>query len=76
MSNHLAVLQAHGDRIVRAVAKTTGEVSDALLGFLRDERATWTLPQWKIVLRELDTCELTVEAWLAVKSEKEDGWLK
>jgi hypothetical protein len=71
--DYLAVLQSNGTRIVRAVAKTTGEVSDALFGLVRSERATWTLSEWKIVLKELDKCELTVHAWLEIRNEE---WLR
>ncbi len=53
-----------GTRKVRAVARTESELADALFDVAAGKRRHWDKISWRALLKRLDSCTLTVDAWL------------
>lgn len=58
--DHLA---AHARRKVRAVARENGPHANQLFEMAKGKRKHWNFTDWQRVLRELDACTQSVEAW-------------
>lgn len=53
-----------GTRKVRTIARTDSDLADALFDVAAGNRRYWDKISWRALLKRLDSCTLTVEAWL------------
>ncbi len=53
-----------GSRKVRAIARTDSALAEALFDVAAGHRRYWDRISWRALLKRLDSCTLTVDAWL------------
>lgn len=53
---------------VKAVARMPGPAADELFNIAADGRTQWSLLDWQRVLDSLDSCDDSVNDWLAIRS--------
>ncbi len=58
------LLEKAAGRKVKAVARTDSDLADALFDVAAGNRRHWDKISWRALLKRLDSCTLTVEAWL------------
>ena len=61
------LLNTAGTRKVRTVARSESNLADALFDVAAGKRRHWDKISWRALLKRLDSCTLTVEAWLREK---------
>lgn len=63
-----AILETVAKRKVRAVVRTEGPAAAAVYNIAAGSRVSWTRTDWKVLLVELDSCEDTVEEFIAKRN--------
>jgi hypothetical protein len=60
------LLEPHLNRKVRVVAKESGPHVQQLFDEAAGDRYEWDVDDWMIVLKSVDSCELSVAEWRTV----------
>ncbi len=61
-----------GTRKVRAIARTDSKLAEALFDVAAGHRRYWDGISWRALLKRLDSCTLTVNAWLEERDVTEE----
>jgi len=48
------------------------EISDAVLDITAGDRIEWSVAAWRQLLRELRSCDMTINDWLSKLEEKHE----